>query len=234
MAKIISLTEGQFLLMSEAHIKVLASQGYQISIVKDNAHNSIEDRKPSSFNKVETKNKPVNAPKSNNKSKKSSKKTSNKNTTKGSKDSNKSKNKLNFGKVKKDDYFKVFNLNTNKVCAVGKAVEVKDKIAYTIVDGDLKKGYDLDHCVAIDKKEFGKLSKKFSKKTTKLSPADYKVVYSKYLLDLGKITQEEFAKAKDSNDVAKELYTKYKAEVKLSNAKALEILAKNSSAKAEA
>ena len=136
-----------------------------------------------------------------------------------------------FGKVKKGDYFKV--VVNDKVTRVGKAntVSVKDKIL-TAIGG---KKYALDNCVAINKKEYGKLKKSLKadnepKKSTstRLSAADYKVVYAAYLVKQGKINEETFAKAKDSNEIATELYKQFKDDVKLSNAEALKLLAENS------
>lgn len=183
MAKNITLTLGQFLLLGETQSKILAMQGYQINIVND-VNNSIEDRKPTSFSKTET-TPTVAAVKNSSKNTKSSKKTDDKPTTKGSKDSTK---KLDFGKVKVGDYFKVFNFNTNKVCNVGKAKEVNknEKIVYSVVDGTLKKGFALENCVAISAKEYGKLKKSLGltkgKKEPKVSTSkrlnehDYTVV----------------------------------------------------------
>lgn len=136
-----------------------------------------------------------------------------------------------FGKVKKGDYFKV--VVNDKVTRVGKAntVSVKDKVL-TAIGG---KKYALDNCVAINKKEYGKLKKSLKpdnepKKSTstRLSAADYKVVYAAYLVKQGKINEETFAKAKDSNEIATELYKQFKDDVKLSNAEALKLLAENS------
>lgn len=136
-----------------------------------------------------------------------------------------------FGKVKKGDYFKV--VVNDKVTRVGKAntVSVKDKVL-TAVGG---KKYALDNCVAINKKEYGKLKKSLKpdnepKKSTstRLSATDYKVVYAAYLVKQGKINEETFAKAKDSNEIATELYKQFKDDVKLSNAEALKLLAENS------
>lgn len=138
--------------------------------------------KQNSFSKTETKNSTASK---GSKDTKTSKKSDDKPTTKGSKDSTK---KLDFGKVKVGDYFKVFNFNTNKVCNVGKAKEVNknEKIVYSVVDGTLKKGFALENCVAISAKEFGKLKKSLGltkgKKEPKVSTSkrlnehDYTVV----------------------------------------------------------
>lgn len=136
-----------------------------------------------------------------------------------------------FGKVKKGDYFKV--VVNDKVTRVGKAntVSAKDKVL-TAIGG---KKYALDNCVAINKKEYGKLKKSLKadnepKKSTstRLTAADYKVVYAAYLVKQGKINEETFAKAKDSKEIATELYKQFKDDVKLSNAEALKLLAENS------
>ena len=143
-----------------------------VAAVKDSS-------KQASFSKTETKNSTASK---GSKDDKSSKKTS---TTKGSKDNTK---KLDFGKVKVGDYFKVFNLTANKVSNVGKAKEVdkKDKIVYSVVNGTEKKGFALECCVAITAKEYGKLKKSLGltkgKKEPKVSTSkrlnehDYTVV----------------------------------------------------------
>lgn len=142
-------------------------------------------------------------------------------------------NKLpkNLGKIKVGDYFKCINLKTGKAVNVGIAESINevDKIVTT------KSGnkFLLGNCVAINKATFGKLHKKFEKKSIKISPVDYKIVYAANLLKLGKITEEDFAKAKDDKvgrDFAAELYKQFKGEIKLSNSEAIKILAENSSA----
>ena len=161
-----------------------------------------------------------------------------------------SNKKLTFGNVVKNGYFKMFNLkdkNNPVLVGVGKALEVskKDSTITYVKDGSDRKMVALENCVAIDKKEFDKLSKNkalkhyFARQTNskQLSHTDFKSVYALYLSKNGKITPEEFAKANSDQDFATELYDKFsrKEGIKLSNADALKLFAeelKNSSAKA--
>ena len=227
MAKNITLTLGQYLLMSEAHIKNLVAQGYSLSVADE-----ISKQPTVSQPKVEqpkaTKvayTKPVS--KANN-----TKQTSTKGATKPTK-------ALAFGKVKVGDYFKVVVDKDGKqtTTRIGKAdsIDKNDKIVW-VKNGDDKKGFALEKCVPISKAEYGKLKKKLKvseaktkvSTSTKLAPKDYKVVYCYNLTKLGKITEEEFAKAKADDAVASELYKKFKDEVKLANSDAIKLLAENS------
>jgi len=181
----------------------------------------IEDTKPQTFSKTESK--PQVAPKSK--------------PVASSKGTSKAKAKpLGFGKVKVGDYFKVVVDKDGKATTtrVGKAnkIDTKDKIL-TATNG---KKFALEKCITISKAEYGKLSKKLKvseakpavSTSTKLTAKDYKVVYCFNLTKLGKITEEEFSKAKTDDQVASELYKKFKDEVKLSNSEAIKLLAENS------
>ena len=184
----------------------------------------IEDTKPATFNKVESKPQVATA--------KSSSK-----TVTHSKAESKPKAKANaFGKVKVGDYFKVVVDKDGKptTTRIGKAdkVDLKDKIL-TATNG---KKFALEKCITVSKAEYGKLKKKLKvseakepvSTATKLTAKDYKVVYCFNLTKLGKITDEEFAKAKTDDAVASELYKKFKGEVKLANSEAIKLLAEKS------
>ena len=156
-------------------------------------------------------------------------------TTKGakkvSKVADKSAKEVAYGKVKKGDFVKVVNLNTNKVVAVGKAKKVllKDKI----VVATSGKKFALENCVAINETTYNKLKKslKVSKANVstskKLSPADFKKVYCVKLAKQGLLNENDFAKAKDNAEYRSELYKQFKNEVKLTNAEALKLFAEN-------
>lgn len=172
MAKNITLTLGQFLLLGEAQSKILAMQGYQVNIVEDNAIITNAVSKPTNFSKAET-TKPV--------AKQVSKQ------TKVAKATPKSQPKPKFGNVKKGDYFKVVvNDKDGKPQTVncGKATKV-NKTEETISASN-NKLFDLNHCIAISKAEYGKLKKSLNlakgKKEPKVSTAkrlnekDYTVV----------------------------------------------------------
>lgn len=237
----IALTLGQFLLMSEAHLKALASQGIQIAIsdyapqpVKvESTANAVKSEIVKDNSTTTTTKGSSNKPAKTKQTTKGGKK-----LTKGKKAANNNevetdKSKVAYGKVKKDDYFKVINLKTNEVVHVGKAksVSVKDDMIST--KGGKK--WKLSNCVAINRKTYLKLKESLKKATKgdtdkkstskKLSPTDYKVVYAAYLAKQGKINADEVAKAKDNAEFRSELYHKFSKELPLTNAEALKLFA---------
>ena len=213
MAKNVTLTLGQFLLLGETQSKILVSQGYQINIVND-VNNSIEDRKPTSFSKTETK------PATHSKSE----------TTKTTKGSSKSKSPKGET-LKAGDYFKVVNASNGKLVSVGKVKSVdSDQNGKWVHVEDPNVVYKLERCVKINDITFGKLQSRLAKKlikktssTKRLAPLDYKIAYAFNLLKLGKITDEEFAKAKTVKEFADQLYITNKADVVLKNEDALKL-----------
>lgn len=243
MAKKISLTFGQFSMMSETHLKYLVSQGMEV-VIEDNAQPKVVNTTSNYTVAKATDNKTSSLKKSN--TKPAAKAANNKKST-ASKGSNET---LAFGKVKAKQHFACYNLkdkNNPVLAKVGYAVKVdnKAKIVYAVYGKNDKKGFALENCVAITKQKYDKLKSKFGVKTdsksnpkvstsTKLTATDYKAVYAFNLKKLGKITDEEFAKANSDPAVATELYKKFSSEVKLLNADALKLFAeevKSSSAK---
>ena len=212
--------------MGETQSKILAAQGYEIVIVDnvptatavDNQPKVAVQPKADNTSNVVRKSTTKNTAKADNK--KSSTAKADKNPT------------ISYGNVKANDYFKVINKSTNKVIAVGKAKSVSkaDKIVTT--KGGKK--ISLDNCVAINRPTYNKLKKslkanevKTEKKSSssRLTPADYKVVYAAYLEKQGKITADQVAKAKDSAEYRAELYHQFCKELPLTNAEALKLFA---------
>ncbi len=217
--KKVSLTKGQFLSLSEAQAKILVAEGYEIVIVDNELAQPKVENKPV-VDKSTTK--PANTTKSGKKNKPTAPKGAKKHADKSAK------------AIKKGDFFKV--VVNDKVTAVGKAnnVRANDKIVETVGG----KKYALENCIAISKKQYQSLKKTLKPKSEpkastskRLNATDYKIVYCKYLKDLGKIDDSTFAKAKDSAEIRSELYKQFKDDVHLSNDKALEMFA--ASAKAE-
>ena len=147
---------------------------------------------------------------------------------------------LPFGKdIKVGGFVKIYNLKTKKVVMAGKVKDL-DKSCNAVELTNTKK-YAIENCIAISDKEFAKLKKslklsaraetKKDSTSTRLSPQDYKLCYAKYLVTLGKITEDDFAKAKDDKVALHDLYemfAKGDEKVKLSNADAMKIFAENS------
>ena len=214
----ITVTVGQFLLMSETHLKMLASQGITVGISDTDRVQPKVDNKQTVVATTTVDSKP--STKGGKKSKKVASKEAKKNSTKGGK----AKKELAFGKVNVGDFFKVINLKTNKTSNIGKAKEVSEADVTTTSGRLFKKA----NCVAITEASYNKLQKKFGKKENKL-PADvYKTVYMRYLASQGKITEQELNAAVDNAERRSELCKQFKDTVQFNNDMASKFLAEHS------
>lgn len=235
---ILSLNSMEFKMMSETHLKLAIANGWEINLTDkvsvEKPSTTHEETKVSSA--VANKNKSVPAKADSDKSKSTTRSSKGKKQT-ASKEASKA---ISFGNVKKGDYFKVYNLkdkNNPKVVNVGFAKEIEsDGTIIVYANDNSKKMFAQENCVAISKKDYHKLQKSLAKnkpvKTGLKDPKIWKLVYALMLLKQNKISEADFAKAKEDDKFSSELYHKFKAEVKADN----EVMQKlyNESCKAQA
>lgn len=185
----LTFTKSELLAMSDAQARILIQSGIKINFIGD----TIEKQSHNVSTKVETTG-VVKTPKA--PAKKGEAKA------------------LAFGKIKKGDYFAVYNKTGKKpvMCNVGIAKAIEDDVVVYAITKDEKKEFALENCVAITKAQYGQLKKRFSKKSNKqvnstskrLNEHDYTLVMA-YLANKqdNKIDYIELAKqTTDSKDLA--------------------------------